>query len=158
MGIFGAKANSHAKRQDALAGHVLNYALGKFALTILAEAYVSEHGSMNPDDFMPWLLQIKGLAFTDKQQREKRECPDIAIANFLMHLTRTNLLKELREYGLYENTSETFSDVDIKRTLELAAAVRALLANSYIVPEPMKRVGINMPDVSFDPVTFRKIE
>ncbi|WP_457488976.1 hypothetical protein, partial [Tardiphaga sp. P5_C10] len=30
MGIFGDRANAHARRQDALAGHIMNYAFGAF--------------------------------------------------------------------------------------------------------------------------------
>lgn len=42
MGIFGAKANAHAKRQDALAGHVMNYAFGAFHTRTMAKRYVLE--------------------------------------------------------------------------------------------------------------------
>ena len=45
MGIFGKRANSHAKRQDALAGHVMNFALGQFTLRVMAEVYVSRDHS-----------------------------------------------------------------------------------------------------------------
>jgi hypothetical protein len=151
MGIFGKNPNRHAKRQDALAGHVLNFAFGQFISRVLAEACMSEHGSINPDDVIPWILRAKWHGLTDKQKQEQRECPDIATGHLLMHLTRTNLLKDLREYGLYENTSRTFSDGNIKQIIDLAAKVRAILAKSYVVPEPMKLIGVNMPpDLPFD--------
>jgi AbiV family abortive infection protein len=154
MGIFGDRANSHAKRQDALAGHVFNYAQGEFAARVLAQAYFSEHGWTNPDGFMPWLLsrsKQNSVTLTDKQQQEQRECPDIATGHLLMHLTRTNRLKDLREYGLYEHVRQTFSDAEIGQIIELAAKVRAILAKSYVVPEPFKMAGVNMPDISSGP-------
>jgi hypothetical protein len=39
MGIFGNKANTHAKRQDALAGHVMNYAFGAFFNRTMGRRY-----------------------------------------------------------------------------------------------------------------------
>ena len=152
MGIFGDRANSHAKRQDALAGHVFNYAQGQFLGRVFAQTYFSEHGlAANPDGLMPWLLSRSKenfLTLTDKQQQEERECPDIATGHLLMHLTRTNRLKDLREYGLYEHVRQTFSDAAIGQIIELAAKVRAILAKSHAIPEPLKLAGVNMPDIS----------
>ena len=154
MGIFGDRANSHAKRQDALAGHVFNYTQGQFLARVLAQAYFSEHGWTNPDGFMPWLLsrsKQNSVTLTDKQQQEQRECPDIATGHLLMHLTRTNRLKDLREYGLYQHVRQTFSDAEIGQIIELAAKVRAILAKSDVVPKPMQLAGVNMPDMSSGP-------
>ena len=78
------------------------------------------------------------VTLTDKQQQEQRECPDIATGHLLMHLTRTNRLKDLREYGLYQHVRQTFSDAEIGQIIELAAKVRAILAKSDVVPEPMQ--------------------
>ena len=37
---------------------------------------------------------------------------------------------------------------------DLAGKVRGILARSYVVPEPMRIAGINMPEgLTFDPVT-----
>jgi hypothetical protein len=155
MGIFGDRANSHAKPQDAVAGHVFNYAQGQFLGKVLAQTYLSEHGwTANPDGLMPWLLSRSKenvVTLTDKQQQEQRECPDIATGHLLMHLTRTNRLKDLREYGLYEHVRQTFSDTEIGQIIELAAKVRAILAKSWVVPEPLKLAGVNMPDISPGP-------
>jgi hypothetical protein len=43
MGIFGYKANAHAKRQDALAGHVMNYALSAFVIRTMAKRTCWSH-------------------------------------------------------------------------------------------------------------------
>jgi hypothetical protein len=145
MGIFGTKANSHAKRQDALAGHVMNFAFSQFMLRVMTEAYVLENGSWSADNFLSWLLQAPLYTLTEKQQREQRQCPDIATANLLMHLTRTNQLKELREYGLYENANRMFSDAEIEQTIKLARQVRSILTRSHVVPEPLQMAGVNMP-------------
>jgi hypothetical protein len=112
----------------------------------MTEAYISEAGSWSEDKFLSWILQSAPYALTEKQQQDQRQCPDIATANLLMHLTRTNLLKELREYGFYQNASRVFSNAEIERTLELARQVRSILARSYVVPEPLQMAGINMPN------------
>jgi AbiV family abortive infection protein len=154
MGIFGDKANSHAKRQDALAGHVMSFAHSQFLIRVLVEAYFAENGSTNPDDFLPWILQSGPYPLTEKQRQEQRQCPDIAAANLLMGLTRANLLKELREYGLYENVNRGFSDAAIKQVIDLVQKVRAMLANSDVLPEPLQLPGVNMPEgLVLDPVT-----
>jgi hypothetical protein len=103
---------------------------------------------------MPWVLSRSKenvVTLTDKHQQEQHECPDIATGNLLMHLTRANRLKELREYGLYEHVRQTFSDTEIGQIIELAAKVRAILAKSWVVPEPLKLAGVNMPDISPGP-------
>jgi hypothetical protein len=145
MGIFGARANGHAKRQDALAGHVFNFAMGQFMARAFAEGYIAEHGSFNADDLVPWLLRTKNYSLTEQQQLDQRRCSDIATAHLLLHFTRTNVLKDLRDYGLYEDVTRTFSEAEITQTIELAAKVRIILEKSYVVPEPPKIVGINMP-------------
>jgi hypothetical protein len=153
MGIFGSNANLHAKRQDALAGHVFNFVRAQSTSRILAEAYIAEHGSMNPDKFVPWMLQNQPYSLTEKQQEQERECPDIAAGNVLMHFTRTNVLKDLREYGFYENTNREFSDALIRQTMDLAKKVRAILSKSWVVSEPLQLAGVNL-----DPATFPKIK
>jgi hypothetical protein len=77
--------------------------------------------------------------------------PRYSHGHLLMHLTRTNRLKDLREYGLYEHVRQTFSDTEIGQIIELAAKVRAILAKSWVVPEPLKLAGVNMPDISPGP-------
>lgn len=156
MGLFGDKANGHAKRQDALVGHVMNFALSQFDCRLLWENYFAETGSTDTDGFLPWLKQSEPiiLTYTEKQEQRQREDADIATANQLMGLTRANVLKELREYGLYENTNRAFSDTDIRGIIELAHQVRAILAKSSVVPEPPRMAGVNMPDgLVFDPLT-----
>jgi AbiV family abortive infection protein len=154
MGIFGDKANSHARRQDALAGHVFGFAHSQFTIRAMVETYVSQTGATNEGGFLPWLLQPVTRTLTLEQQEAQRQCPDIATANLLIGLTRANVLKELREYGLYENSSRKFSDSEIKRAIELAQDVRAILAKSDVVPEPVQLVGVNMPEgLVLDPVT-----
>ena len=37
MGVFGKGANAHAKRQDALAAHVMNFAMGSFPVKAVIE-------------------------------------------------------------------------------------------------------------------------
>ncbi|MBB4392575.1 AbiV family abortive infection protein [Bradyrhizobium sp. ERR14] len=145
MGLFGSKSNSHARRQDVLAGHVFNFAMAQFAARCLSEGYIAEHGSMNAANFIPWLLQLKNYSLTEKQQEAQGRCPDLATAHLLLHLTRTNFLKHLREYGLYEDVERTFSEAEIAETIELGAKVRVILERSHVVPEPPKIAGINMP-------------
>ena len=90
---------------------------------------------------MPWLLsrsKQNSVTLTDKQQQEQRECPDIATGHLLMHLTRTNRLKDLREYGLYQHVRQTFSDAEIGQIIELAAKVRAILGRIMSSLSPIR--------------------
>ena len=136
---------------------MLNFAIRQFSIKIWTEAYVAERGSWDPDNFVAWMLEERDsprtLEITDKQQEERRACPDTAAGALLMHLTRTNLLKDLREYGFYENTTREFSDVFIKETIDLAKKVRAILSKAPVVPEPLQLAGVNL-----DPATLSKYE
>jgi hypothetical protein len=146
MGIFGAKANAHAKRQDALAGHVMNYALSSFALRTLAKRFVVECPNGPADEFTGWIIKTHPLAFTESEQADQRSCPNLKTANILMRFVRSNILKELREYGLYEDNARTFSETEIEETIELASNVRAILEKSWVSPEPLQLAGVNMPE------------
>jgi hypothetical protein len=63
-----------------------------------------------------------------------------------MHLVRTSQLKELREYGHYENTTNQFSEAVIRQVLDLAARVREMLRDSWVVPEAFGLTGVNIPE------------
>ncbi|MGM4917945.1 hypothetical protein [Tardiphaga sp. 813_E8_N1_3] len=151
MGIFGDRANAHARRQDALAGHIMNYAFGAFNNRTMGKRYAIEFKDKPTEDFTAWLLRKKSFHFTEEEQADQRSCPDIKAAHILMHFVRTNVLKDLREYGLYEHNARTFTEKEIEQTIELAARVRAMLEKSWVTPEPFKLVGVNMPEgMTFD--------
>src|SRR5215469_1873833 len=44
MGLFGGKANAHAKRQDALAAHVLNWTMGQLTNQFCWEIFAGKTG------------------------------------------------------------------------------------------------------------------
>jgi hypothetical protein len=146
MGIFGSKANAHAKRQDALAGHVMNYAFGAFFNRTMGRRYALQIRDNPSEDFMAWLMRTLPHHFTDGEQIDQRSCPDIAAANMLMRFVRSNILKDLREYGLYENNTRMFSEQEIEQTISLASRVRAMLEKSWVTPEPFQLAGVNMPE------------
>ena len=146
MGIFGIKANAHAKRQDALAGHVMNYAFGAFHTRIMAKRYVLELGSNPSEDFVAWLIRTKHRQLTDDELLDEKSCPDIKTANILMHFVRSNILKDLREYGLYEDNARVFTKQQIEQAIDLASKVRAILEKSWVSPEPFQLAGVNMPE------------
>jgi hypothetical protein len=143
MGIFGANANAHAKRQDALAAHVMNFAFGQFAVETLSERFVQE--GRDGEEFTSWLIRTQPYLLSEKQKLEQRQCPEIAAAHVLMHLVRTNRLKDLREFGLYENTDKKFTDDEIRQTIGLTSRVRQILSKSWVVPEVMQLKGVNLP-------------
>jgi hypothetical protein len=151
MGLFGEKPVAHARRQDVLVGHVLNYAMCQFMMKVFVQNYVAENRTANLDNLLTWISKKGQLDLTDEQQQAQREDRDIAIAHHLMRVTRSNALKELREYGFYENTNRTFSDDEIKETIELAVKVRAILTKSFVTSTPMKLAGVNMPN---DPIQY----
>jgi hypothetical protein len=72
-------------------------------------------------------------------------------AHVLMHFVRSNILKDLREYGLYENNNRTFAKKEIEQTPILAYQVRAMLEKSWVTPEPFHLIGVNLPEgTTFD--------
>jgi hypothetical protein len=144
MGIFGSNANAHAKRQDALAAHVMNFAFGNFMVKVYAKKFLQ--GSLDGEDFGSWLIRTGPYELSQKEQLEQRQCPDIAAAHILMHLVRTKRLKDLREFGLYENTDTKFADEEIRKTIGLASRIREILSRSWVTPEVMQLVGVNMPE------------
>jgi AbiV family abortive infection protein len=144
MGIFGKNANAHARRQDALVSHVMNYAFGHFLTTILSRRFVLERSA--DEDPLDWLIRTTPHRISDEEKKQRRECPNIAAAQLLMHLVRTNQLKELREYGQYENTENQFCEAAIMQVLDLAARVREMLADSWVVPEAFGLRGVNIPE------------
>lgn len=151
MGIFGDRANAHAKRQDALAGHVMNYAFGSFHNRTMGKRYAIEYKNKPSEDFTTWLLLKKPFNLTEEEQADQRSCPDIKAAHILMHFVRTNVLKDLREYGLYEHNARTFTENEIEQTIKLAARVRAMLEKSWVIPRPFELAGVNMAEgIRFD--------
>ena len=147
IGIFGDRANAHAKRQDALAAHVLNFVMGQQSAYCLWERYFEETKSADcdPDTFLKWLLACGPIEFTPAQKERERNSPDVIAANALMQAVSTQRLKHLREYGLYENAARTFSDASVGEIIELAARVREILSRAPVLPETMGIAGINMP-------------
>src|SRR5690349_21455105 len=92
MGLFTERNRRHANRQDTLAGHVFNFAEGKFAGELVVQAYVVERvalnpdylkllaggGKIDPDDFNQWIAsRPKGKPITspweEKLERERRQ-------------------------------------------------------------------------------------
>lgn len=144
MGIFGKSKNLHATRQDALAAHIMNYAFGQFLTTILARRFVLERRI--DEDPLDWLIRTSPHRLSDEEKKQQRECPNLAAAQLLMHLVRTSQLKELREYGHYENTTYQFSEAVLRQVLDLAARVREMLRDSWVVPEAYGFRGVNIPE------------
>jgi AbiV family abortive infection protein len=148
MDIFGKNANAHAKRQDALAAHVMSFALGSFAIKIGTEDFILTHGrAASDDEFIEWMTKRhrKG-GFTEKQKQEMREYPDLVVANTLLQALRINRLQQLREYGLYEDANKQFSDTAVAQVIDLAAKVREILTRSFMAPDVIQIAGINMPE------------
>jgi hypothetical protein len=164
MGLFLERNQRHSSRQDILAGHVFNFAESTFTGNLLVQAYIAQHvaldfdylkrvaegGAIDLDDFMQWVASRPHIELNEKQKHERRENPDIATAHKLLHLTRSGFLKDLREYGLYEDAKRSFSETEIKETLELASNVSAILARSFVVSEPPKIAGVNMPEIALE--------
>jgi len=150
MGIFGSKAN-HSRRQDALAGHVMNFAFGAFFSRTMAKRYAVAFVGKPAEDFMAWTMRTHHLTLTDEEQVDQRSCLDIATAHILMHFVRSNTLKDLREYGLYENNNRAFSEKEIEQAIDLASRVRRMLEKSWVTPEPFQLRGVNLPEnIAFD--------
>jgi hypothetical protein len=147
IGIFGDRANAHAKRQDALGAHVLNYVMGLETARCLWEEYFEKTRSNDADldTFLKWLRTRRPIEFSAAQQERQRNNPDIVAANALMRAVSTHRSQHLREYGLYENVARTFSDASVGEIIELAARVREILSRAPVLPETMQIAGINMP-------------
>jgi hypothetical protein len=124
----------------------MNYALSSFALRTLAKRFVVECPNGPADEFTGWIIKTHPLAFTESEQADQRSCPNLKTANIHMRFVRSNILKELREYGLYEDNARTFSETEIEETIELASNVRAILEKSWVSPEPLQLAGVNMPE------------
>lgn len=69
-------------------------------------------------------------------------------ASLLMQLVREERLKEIREFGLYDNTEARFSTAAIEKVIDLTDIVRGILIESRndITPKPLKMAGVNMPE------------
>jgi hypothetical protein len=149
MGIFGDDANAHARRQDALAGHVLNYILGQFFISFLAETFYKKTGCGDAEKFMQWSVKAAApMDFTEEQKQRMKDSEEMKSASLLMQLVRDNRLKEIREFGFYENSKRRFSLAAIQQVMELAESVQKILVESRkaVVPHPMEMAGINMPE------------
>src|SRR5882757_556877 len=90
MGIFGERPNAHAKRQDVLAGHVMNYAFSAFFMRTMAKRYALELRGKPPQDLRAWLTRTQPLKPTDEEHVDQRPCSNIAAANMLMRFVITN--------------------------------------------------------------------
>lgn len=146
MGLFN-QPNRHAKRQDALVAHVLNFAIAQTAAIFYSEKYAQEHGAVTDDGhYLNWFSKNSSLALTEEQQQRWLQSPNLKTAHRLLHLTRTGVLKGLREYGSYENTERAFSENEVHHVLELASKVRVILGNSFVASEPPEMAGVNMPE------------
>jgi hypothetical protein len=149
MGIFGDRANAHAKRQDALTAHVLSIALGRATTDVLFEIFFRKTGCGDREKYVQWFLAQKGpIQFTPEQQDRINNGPDMRTAKLLMKSVRTSQLQHLREFGLYENVAARFSDDEIGEAISLAERVRVIMESSadWVVPETVQIAGINMPD------------
>ena len=145
VGIFGDRANAHAKRQDALAAHVLNFALAEQTVLLLAQKYQGATGEANPKGILKW-IEDTAPTIAAAEHQLMHNSPDVRVADTLMRDVRTNRLQHLREYGLYEDVNLTFSDADVGDMIELAARVRVILSRSPVIPETVQIRGINMPE------------
>ncbi|WP_375305084.1 hypothetical protein WI560_23630 [Bradyrhizobium sp. A11] len=146
MGLFN-QPNRHAKRQDALVAHVLNFAIAQTAASFYAEKYAHEHGAITDDGhYLDWFSRNSSLALSEEQQQRWLQSPHLTTAHLLLHLARTGVLKGLREYGFYENTDRAFSENEVHHVLELASQVRAILENPFVASEPPGMAGVNMPE------------
>jgi hypothetical protein len=145
MGIFGDKANAHAKRQDALAAHVFGWAMGRLGDQFCWEIFFEKTGCGDTNQFLHWLKTAAPIQFTEEQKRRMRKDRELQMAGLLMRLTKENRLKDLREYGLYANSKATFSDNAIKQAIELADVVHQILLKSReeITSQPMEVLDWN---------------
>jgi hypothetical protein len=110
MGIFGEKVNAHSGRQDALAAHVMNVAMGDLTNQFLWEIFLDKtRGCGDAHKFLQWLQKCVPIEFREEQKQRMKDSPEMKAASFLMHLVRQDDLKKLREYGLYENSRFRFS-------------------------------------------------
>jgi hypothetical protein len=77
MGIFGESANAHSRRQDALAAHVLNVAMGNLTNGFLWEIFLDKtHGCCDGDKFLQWLQKTLPIEFTAEQKRRMKDSPE----------------------------------------------------------------------------------
>lgn len=149
MGIFGDKANAHAKRQDALAGHVYSFTLGQITLKFAFETFYKKTGCCDPEKLAQWFCKNgRPPGFTEEQKQRMKDNKEMKAATLLMKIVREGRLKNLREYGLYENSEFRYSTAAIEQVIDLTAIVRDILIESRddVMPEPMQMAGINMPE------------
>ena len=131
LGIFGEKANAHGRRQDALAGHILNYALGSLTIPFLFEVFYAKTGCCDAEQFTQWLkFAPMPMEFTAEQKQRMKVSKEMKAASLLMQMVRENRLKELREFGLYEDSKFRFSTASIQQVVELAETVKDILIDS----------------------------
>lgn len=148
MGIFGKKANAHAKRQDVVAGHVFNFAVGRVTTQFAFEIFYGKTGCGDTERFLSWLANATPLEFTEEQKQRMKTDKHVQAAALLMQFVREGRLKVLREFGLYEDSEARFSSAAIQQVIELAETVKDILVESRrdIVPEPMELAGVNFPE------------
>jgi AbiV family abortive infection protein len=147
MGLFGDKANAHAKRQDALASHVMGYVITVMTRQFLFEIFFKKTGCGDFEKFTQWLFDgSKPIPFTDDQLQRMYGSVEMKSADLLLKFVRSNRLKQLREFGLYEHVDVGFSDTAVGQVLELAESIQQILAKSrhVLLPAAPQIAGINM--------------
>lgn len=147
MGLFGDKANAHAKRQDALASHILGYVNGVMTQQFLFEIFLKKTGCCDCEKFMQWLFDgPKPISFSDEQLQRMYGSVEMKSADLLLKFVRSNRLKQLREFGLYEHVDVGFTDGAVGQVLELAENIQQILTKSRHLPLPAapQIAGINM--------------
>ena len=128
--------------------YVLTTVTSEFAF----EIFFNKTGCGDIDKFTHWFTSgPKPIEFTAAQKQRMRDNADFKAANLLLSMARDRRLKQLREFGLYENVEYMFSDAAVGQTLDLAERIQRILVKSrdFPLPEPLKIAGINMPKGEF---------
>jgi hypothetical protein len=136
MGLFGDKANAHAKRQDALVSYLLWYSIGTASAYVAHQTFIEQTGGGDDEKFREWFRTRRFFGLTAAQAEVLNDHPFTKTANLLLDLARTKRLQHLREFGLYETVETRFCDADIAQALELAETIRQILALSQRVAMP----------------------
>jgi hypothetical protein len=148
MGLFGDKANAHSTRQDALAAHVFGWKMGNYAEQFTAEIFTRRTmGCCDIDQYHRWLTRSTPISFSTEQKDRMRDDRELSAAGFLMRLTRQNRLRDLREFGTYQDSNCRFSDAAVHQVIELAGAISKMVETSRdrIAPAPIKLFDPNWP-------------
>ena len=142
IGIFGKKANAHAKRQDIIAGHVFNFAVGRLTTQFAFEIFCRKTGCGDTERFISWLASATPLEFTEEQKQRMKADKHVQAAALLMQFVREGRLKVLREFGLYEDSEARFSSAAVQQVIELAETVKDILVESRLDSTPPARAAL----------------